>query len=125
MINNCTIEGYVCKEPRIYETANSSVCSFTLRHWHGKYKGEDQGTTFFNVSIFGKPGEWFARDARDKDQVVVVGQIKLREVEKNGKKYTNLDIRANEVTNFSAALRHRNGEDNGGESTSKEELIPF
>lgn len=77
--------------------------SFSAAEGHRK-KGQDgqwadSGTTWYNVTVFGKPAEDLADVIAEgrKQSVVVSGRMETREYEANGETRTSLDVVADNV----------------------------
>lgn len=90
LLNSITLEGRVCGDVKVYEGGKTKVARFNLRHWHGKYKGEDMGASFVSCVVFGTPVDWLKLE--DKQNVIVTGRFKINEREKDGKKYKDAEI---------------------------------
>lgn len=100
MLNNCTIQGRLTRDPELrYTASNTPVVSFTLacerarKNANGEYD-----TDFIDCISFGKTAEfvknWFAKGM----MAIVVGRIQSRNWEdRNGNKRTSIEINANEV----------------------------
>lgn len=100
MLNNCTIQGRLTRDPELrYTASNTPVVSFTLacersrKNANGEYD-----TDFIDCAAFGKTAEfvknWFAKGM----MAIVVGRIQSRNWEdRNGNKRTSIEINANEV----------------------------
>lgn len=100
MLNNCTIQGRLTRDPELrYTASNTPVASFALacsrsrKNANGKYD-----TDFIDCISFGKNAEfvknWFAKGM----MAIVVGRIQSRNWEdRNGNKRTSIEINANEV----------------------------
>lgn len=100
MLNNCTIQGRLTRDPELrYTASNTPVASFTLavdrsrKNANGEYD-----TDFIGCTAFGKTAEfvknWFAKGM----MAIVVGRIQSRNWEdRNGNKRTSIEINANEV----------------------------
>ena len=100
MLNNCTIQGRLTRDPELrYTASNTPVASFTLavdrsrKNANGEYD-----TDFIGCTAFGKTAEfvknWFAKGM----MAIVVGRIQSRNWEdRNGNKRTAVEINANEV----------------------------
>lgn len=100
MLNNCTIQGRLTRDPELrYTASNTPVVSFTLacersrKNANGEYD-----TDFIDCTAFGKTAEfvknWFAKGM----MAIVVGRIQSRNWEdRNGNKRTSIEINANEV----------------------------
>ena len=100
MLNNCTIQGRLTRDPELrYTASNTPVASFTLavdrsrKNANGEYD-----TDFIDCATFGKTAEfvknWFAKGM----MAIVVGRIQSRNWEdRNGNKRTSIEINASEI----------------------------
>lgn len=100
MLNNCTIQGRLTRDPELrYTASNTPVVSFALacsrsrKNANGEYDAD-----FIDCISFGKTAEfvknWFAKGM----MAIVVGRIQSRNWEdRNGNKRTSIEINANEV----------------------------
>ena len=100
MLNNCTIQGRLTRDPELrYTASNTPVASFTLavdrsrKNANGEYD-----TDFIECATFGKTAEfvknWFSKGM----MAIVVGRIQSRNWEdRNGNKRTSIEINANEI----------------------------
>lgn len=100
MLNNCTIQGRLTRDPELrYTASNTPVVSFSLacersrKNANGEYD-----TDFIDCAAFGKTAEfvknWFAKGM----MAIVVGRVQSRNWEdRNGNKRTSIEINANEV----------------------------
>ena len=100
MLNNCTIQGRLTRDPELrYTASNTPVASFTLavdrsrKNANGEYD-----TDFIGCTAFGKTAEfvknWFAKGM----MAIVVGRIQSRNWEdRNGNKRTSVEINASEI----------------------------
>ena len=71
--NNITLIGNLTRDPEIKTFDKYTVCSFGIA-WNTPFKKED-GTSFFDVEIWGKKGEAFARFHKKGDKAYVSGYI--------------------------------------------------
>ncbi|WP_370577162.1 single-stranded DNA-binding protein [Micrococcus sp. TA1] len=77
--------------------------SFSVAEGHSKPNGnggfDDIGTTWWNVTVFGKQAEDLADIVAEgqKQRVVVAGRSSTREYEANGETRTSLDVIADNV----------------------------
>lgn len=77
--------------------------SFSVAEGHGRFDQQDQwqdtGTTWWNVTMFGRKAEDLADIIQEgaKQQVVVTGRSQTREYEYNGEQRSSLDVVADFV----------------------------
>lgn len=78
--------------------------SFSVAEGHGKFDKQtnawtDTGTTWWNVTVFGRDAEALAETIQEgaKQRVNVSGRAETREYEANGEKRTSLDCIADSV----------------------------
>lgn len=86
------------------QNGGKSRFSFSVAEGHRKLnrqsnEWEDTGTTWFNVTVFGKSAEDLADVIAEgrKQQVIVTGRQESREYEANGETRTSLDVIADHV----------------------------
>ena len=89
---------------------------FSVAEGHSRYdkqanEWKDTGTTWRNVTVFGKRAEALAEVLREgaKQKVVVMGREETREYEHNGEKRTSLDCVAEVVGLIPAAQQSQGG----------------
>lgn len=76
---------------------------FSVAEGHGRFdrdnKWQDTGTTWWNVTVFGKQAETLADTITEgaKMRVIVAGRAATREYEHNGAQRTSLDVIADYV----------------------------
>ena len=100
MLNNCTIQGRLTRDPELrYTASNPPVVSFTLacersrKNANGEYD-----TDFIDCTAFGKTAEfvknWFAKGM----MAIVVGSIQTRKwTDKNGNNRVSVEIKVDEA----------------------------
>ena len=100
MLNNCTIQGRMTRDPELrYTASNTPVVSFTLAvERTRKNAGGEREADFINCVAWNKTAElvknWFSKGM----MAIVVGRIQSRNWEdRNGNKRTSIEINANEV----------------------------
>lgn len=100
MLNNCTIQGRLTRDPELrYTASNTPVASFTLAcsRSHKNANGE-YDTDFIDCTAFGKTAEFVKNWFTTGMMAIVVGRIQSRNWEdRNGNKRTSIEINANEV----------------------------
>lgn len=100
--NTITIIGNLTRDPELrFTQAGKSVTSFGLavnRRYMVNNEWKDAETQFFNVTVWGQPGENLAASCSKGDRLVVLGRIEFRKYEnKEGQTVTTHDIAADEV----------------------------
>lgn len=104
MANDATvfITGNLIKDPTHTVVNNQTVVSFTVAVNTTLKKPDDTGyeSNFYNVSIWGKPGEWLLEKIEKGTQVEVCGDLVLQKYtnQKTGEAGQSLNIRAYKVT---------------------------
>ena len=93
------------------------VAEFTVAVTHLKGRDREFMTSWFRVSIFGKPAE-AVREWQKGDHVIVNGELELREyTAQDGAKRTSADLNGRSFTNLSRMMRSRgSGAGSAGES---------
>ena len=78
--------------------------SFSVAEGHGRFdkqtnQWQDTGTTWWNVTVFGRDAETLAETIQEgaKQRVNIIGRAETREYEANGEKRTSLDVIADSV----------------------------
>lgn len=104
MANDATImvTGNLVKDPSHTVVNNQTVVSFTMAVNTTLKREDGQGyeSNFYNVSIWGKPGEWLLEKAQKGTQVEVVGELVLQKYvnKQTGEPGQSMNIRAYKVT---------------------------
>lgn len=84
-----------------YTPAGKAVLNFRAVINHRRKQGDqfvETGSTWLNVSVWGKQGENAAAELHDKDLVALTGQLETRDYEKDGQQRTSLDLAFATVT---------------------------
>jgi single stranded DNA-binding protein len=96
------VTGNLIKDPTHSVVNNQTVVSFTIAVNTTLKKADGTGyeSNFYNVSLWGKPGEWLLEKAQKGTQVEVVGELFLQKyTNKNtGESGQSINIRAYKVT---------------------------
>ena len=97
MVNKAILLGRLGQDPELKKTANDlNVCRFSVATQY-KYK-EDMQTTWHNIVLFGKAGEYVMTYLKKGSLVYVEVMIQTRTWQgKDGKKHTTTEILAKQV----------------------------
>lgn len=95
-MNQFIISGRVTGEVVERETKNGEKFAVFNMVWN-KGKDENQKATFFQVSAFGKTGEFVKKNFKKGSSVEVAGELDISVNEKDGKVFVNNRIIANTV----------------------------
>lgn len=108
------VTGNLIKDPTHTVTNNQTVVSFTIAANTTMKKEDGSGyeSNFYNVSVWGKPGEWLLEKIQKGTQVEVVGDLVLQKYvnKTTGQPGQSLNIRAFKVTpraRMKAASEHQ------------------
>lgn len=100
MLNNCTIQGRMTRDPELrYTASNTPAVSFTLavdrsrKNSNGEYD-----TDFIDCACFGKTAEFVKQWFQKGSMAIVIGRIQSRNWEdKNGNKRTSISVNVSEI----------------------------
>lgn len=96
-MNLVSLVGRLTRDPELKE-GTTSVARFSVAIDRGKDKdGNDRGTDFPNVVVFGKQAENCAKYLEKGRQVAIQGRIQTGSYEKDGKKIYTTDVVADRV----------------------------
>ncbi len=102
MINEIKIEGWVTGEVKNFTTSsNMNIKNFSINSTVGKKNGKggyDYLNNYFNIKAFN-----CATNIKEKDRIIVVGNLRQEVWEKNGKKNYGVVIYANDIQLVKAA----------------------
>ena len=103
-----TIHGNIGKAPELKSLPSGvEVAEFSVAVNHWKGRDREATTSWFRVSIFGKPAD-AVRDWQKGDMVIVNGELELREyTAQDGSKRTSADLKGQGFTNVSKMMRAR------------------
>jgi single-strand DNA-binding protein len=87
-----TIAGNIGKDAQTRQAGQDNVTSFTVAV--EDRRGQEKGTLWFDVSVWGKRGDALAQYLTKGNKVAVAGELSTREHE--GKTY--LTVRADQIT---------------------------
>lgn len=103
MTNTLAIEGFVGSDPRVSKTnTGTTVCSFRTAVNHRRLDSTsgqwvNNGTSWYTVTTYGTLADNVAAQVTKGSAVVVVGDLKIREYESNGRQGTSVEITASAV----------------------------
>lgn len=83
-----------------FTSSGKAVAEINLADNHRKRDGDewvDDGTTFYRVTAWDHLAQECADKIRSGERVIIVGDLRNREYEKDGEKRRSLEIRAYEV----------------------------
>ena len=101
-MSEITVIGNVAKPELRFTQSGTPVFGFSLAQSHRKKDQQgnwcDDGTTWRKVTVWDKKGELLAEHISQGDRVMVVGQERIREYDKqDGSKGQSLELNAREV----------------------------
>jgi len=92
-----TLCGNLCFEPEI-KFLNDGKATLSLYIAVNKVVGEEKRTSYFDVTLWGKPAEHAANTLKKGDRVIVFGEPKQRSYEdKDGNKRSAVEIVASDI----------------------------
>lgn len=103
MHDTVTIIGNVATDPTLGRTASGiPVTNFRLASTHRRFDESTQtwidvNTNWYSVAAFRQLGEHAKASLRTGDSVIVVGRVKIRSWESNGRQGTSVDIDADAI----------------------------
>lgn len=127
MANNATVTltGRLIKDPNHSNYNGTNITSFTVAvNTTMKKEGSDSEfeSNFYNVSVWGKSGEWLLTRLQKGTIVWVVGDLQLQNYKtKSGEMSKSLSVRADKVV----PLKGYKGEKTSSTSAAKEEEEEF
>src|SRR5699024_1259101 len=101
-MSEITVIGNVAKPELRFTQAGKPVFGFSLAQSHRKKdqsgQWQDDGTTWRKVTVWDQKGELLAEHISQGDRVMVIGQERIREYDKqDGSKGQSLELNAREV----------------------------
>jgi single-strand DNA-binding protein len=100
-INELTVTGNLTKDPEVKYVSNAPVCNLYIainRTYKTKNSDEmKKEVVFINVVVWGKDAEYCGQVLGKGSEVLVMGRLTQRSWEKEGKKNSVIEIRANHV----------------------------
>lgn len=120
-MSEITVIGNVAKPELRFTQAGKPVFGFSLAQSHRKKdqsgQWQDDGTTWRKVTVWDQKGELLAEHISQGDRVMVVGQERIREYDKqDGSKGQSLELNARDVG--IVPKQNNNGGNNFGQSQS-------
>ena len=96
-----TVIGNLTGDPELrFTPSGQAVCNFTVVDNYRKKDGDqwvDDGADFYRCTLWGEAAENAAESFTKGTRVIVTGDFRTEQYEKDGVKYTNLTIRVDEV----------------------------
>jgi single-strand DNA-binding protein len=126
-MNSLTIIGNLTREPDLQTTPNGkNVCKFAVavNRKYANANGEKE-VDYFNVAVWGVPGENAAKYLSKGKKVAVRGSIQFRNyTDKDNNQRTTHDIMAEEVQYLSPVGNAQSGGTGDVTASSKNEMTP-
>ena len=101
-----TLIGRATEDPSLrFTQAGKAVATLNVADNHRKKERDewvDDGTTWYRVTAWGYLAEQVAEQIKRGQRVIIVGELRNREYEKDGEKRRSLEIRAYEVASLLA-----------------------
>ena len=121
-MSNCakvSITGRLTKEPVQKNWQGTTVVSFTVAVNTTKKEGDKYVSDFYNVSVWGKSGEFILPRITKGSLVQVYGDLTLQEyTDKNNTQQKALAVRATDVLPLSSTTQKK-------QATEEDEAPPF
>lgn len=95
-----SFQGNIGNSELRFTNSGKALLSFSVAENHRKKDGTqwiDDGTTWWRVTAWEKQAEALAEHAVKGARVIVTGQVRSREYEKDGEKRTSYDVTARHV----------------------------
>lgn len=92
MSAHITIVGNLGKDPERKEIGADAVTKFSVAV--NRKRKEVESTDWYNIDVWGKSGDACAKFLKKGSRVQVLGDLELREYEKDGAKRISPDVRA-------------------------------
>ena len=136
-MNKTILIGRVGKDPEVrYTATGTAIASLTLattKRFKDKDGNRQDKTSWHNVVVFGKTGEFVGNYIKKGNQISVVGEIEYQEWESNGEKKYRTVINAEDVQNLTPkgddAPRNANSKQSSNRQANSDddfdEDIPF
>lgn len=128
--NRLYIEGRIGSDPTLRTAGDSCVCGFSFANTYSWGKGDDkkERTTWFNVSIWGKRGEYASKILKKGMAVMIIGRVQTTVYDKkDGSKGMSVDIVCDDfkcITYISAGDKPSRPEQQSNESAQAPEPHP-
>ena len=118
-MSEITVVGNVAKPELRFTAQGTPVFGFSLAQSHRKKdqagQWQDDGTTWRKVTVWDKKGELLAEHISQGDRVMVIGQERIREYDKqDGSKGQSLELNARDV----GIVPKQNSNNNGQQQSS-------
>jgi single-strand DNA-binding protein len=123
MLNTVVVDGNVVRDAEVrFAQSGTAVCSWSLAH--NTKMGDAKVTHYFDVTALGKLGESCADRAKKGSLCVVYGKLQQRTWEKDGKKYSKVQVLAEHVA-FKDKEQKAEGTASAGAPQDDSSDIPF
>jgi single-strand DNA-binding protein len=109
--NKITIVGYLGKDPELRYTGNgNAVCGFSVATT--EKRGDQETTTWFKVSAWGKQAELCNEYLHKGSQVYIEGRVRMEDyTDRDGNKRYNLEVNATDIRFLSRKSDNGNARD--------------
>ena len=87
MLNKITIHGYLGRDPELKEYTNAKGETGKLCNWSVGVSRVNEGTDWFEVTMFGRRAEVIEKFFSKGSQIIVTGRMQSDTVEKDGRKH--------------------------------------
>ena len=121
-INMVVLAGRLTRDPERSDSEKYKLCKFGIavnRRFKAKSGEWQDDTSFFNVIVWGDASERLVARLKKGYSVIVEGKLKSNSWEKEGKKFTSIDVVANRVQ----VLTKADAAAGGGTQSGSEEAI--
>lgn len=124
MSNSINIVGNLVKDPELKSHSSGDFVAFTLAQ-NTKIKGEDH-TNYWDTIYFSKGAKSLSEIMRKGMRITVLnGVVNVIKTEKNGTRYTNINVKAGDVVLPPLPPKDTSSEDQASANSSLDDDIPF
>lgn len=93
--NIIKISGRITHDLQLQTSSNTNFLNFTIAHTHGF--GDKAITMFFKCVCFGRTAEFITKHFSKGSGIIITGDLRNNNYEKNGQKHYNVDINVSSV----------------------------
>lgn len=128
-MNKVILMGRLGGDPETRAVGGTSVTKFsvaTSERWTDKGSGEKkERTDWHRCEAWGKTGEIIERFLHKGDQILLEGQIRVDQSEKDGEKRTFVSVRVDRFHFVGGGKREGGNEGGGGAYEATDDDVPF